>query len=50
MRFKARYLHRRGEFAEYYRTVWADSVNEAIRIAERYARKGYLCAGVICHQ
>lgn len=47
MRFKARYLHRRKEKPEYWRTVWGDSASEAMKLAERYTRKGFICAGVI---
>lgn len=28
-------------FTEYYRSLWADDVTEAGRIARRYTRKGY---------
>lgn len=40
--FKARYIHRKTG-AQYWRTVWADSINEAFSMAERYTRKGYYC-------
>jgi hypothetical protein len=46
MTFKARYMHRRQLEPEYYRTVYADTLNEAIRLANRYARKGFIMAGV----
>ena len=46
MKYLARYMHRRHEAPEYYRTIFADSVNEAIKQAERYTRKGFICAGV----
>lgn len=46
MKFLARYLSLSGDKPEYYRTIYADSVNEAIKLADRYTRKGYLCAGV----
>ena len=40
MRFKAEYLNRAtGE--TYWRTIDAYTLNEAIRLAERFARKGY---------
>lgn len=31
---------------EYYRTIHADSINDAIKTSERYVRKGYICTGV----
>lgn len=31
---------------DYYRTVYADSVNEAGKLAARYTRKGFLLASV----
>lgn len=46
MKFIARYIHRRGESPEYHRTVYADSINEAIKLAERFTRKGFICCGV----
>jgi len=46
MRFIARYMHRRHEAPEYYKTIFADTLNEAIKAAQRFTRKGYLCAGV----
>lgn len=32
--------------AEYWRTVWADSINEAMRLADRMCRKGFVCVRV----
>lgn len=46
MRFIARYMHRRHEQPEYFLTIWADELNEAIKAAQRFTRKGYICAGV----
>lgn len=46
MRYLARYIHRRKEAPDYHRTIHADTLNEAIKQAERYTRKGYICAGV----
>ena len=46
MKFIAKYLHLSGQKEPYYRTIYSDSVNEAIKEADRYCRKGYLCAGV----
>lgn len=46
MRFLARYMHRRHERSEYWRTIYADTLNEAIKQAERYTRKGFIMAGV----
>lgn len=46
MKYLAKYLHRRGENPPYYRVVYADSINEAMKQAERYTRKGFLCVGV----
>jgi hypothetical protein len=41
MRFIARYKHIENQELEYYRTIDADSLNEGLKIADRYARKGY---------
>jgi hypothetical protein len=46
MTFKARYIHRRQQAPEYWRTIQADNLNDAARIAERYAKKGYIMVGV----
>lgn len=43
--FTARYYNR-STGAEYYRTVWGDTINEAMRAADRYARKGFIVASV----
>lgn len=40
--FKARYINRKTG-AEYWRTVYGDSINEAFAAAERYVRKGFYC-------
>lgn len=45
MKFTARYMHHRHEQPEYFRTVHADSINEAIKLAERFTRKGFIMAG-----
>lgn len=45
MKFLARYMHRRHEQPEYYRVVYADSINEAINQAIKYTRKGYIMTG-----
>ena len=47
MRYKARYIHRRQQEPEYFRIVYGDSVNDALRMAEKYTRKGFLCVGII---
>lgn len=39
--FTVHYLNRVSG-AEYYRTVRADNVSEAMRIAKRYERKGFI--------
>ena len=41
MRWLVRYISRTSSDS-YYRTVWADSEPEARKIAERYARKGFI--------
>jgi hypothetical protein len=46
MTFNARYIHRRGAELEYYRTVYGDSINEAMKEAERYTRKGFIMVGL----
>lgn len=43
--YKARYFNT-DTGASYWRTVFADSVNEATRLAERYVRKGFICSTV----
>lgn len=43
--FKARYINLKTK-AEYWRTVWADGINEAMTVADRYAKKGFICASV----
>ncbi len=51
MRYLAKYQHRRHEAPEYYRTVsGADSLNEAIKQAERWTRKGFIMVGVTSHE
>ena len=40
MRFIASYKHR-DNGAAYYRTIDADTINEAIKLAERMTRRGY---------
>ncbi len=47
--FKAQYICRQlGVIRdEYWRTIHAYNINEAVRMAERYARKGYICAKVV---
>lgn len=41
----AKYINRKtGAF--YWRTVMADTVNEATRAANRLTKKGFLCVGV----
>lgn len=48
MVFTARYLPRRDKtLVEYYRTIAANGINEATRQAERWVRRGYICAGVM---
>ena len=44
MKFRAKYIHRLGQDTPYYRTVSADNVNEATKLADRYARKNYIMA------
>ena len=43
MKFLAEYIHREGKEDKYYRTIWADSLNEATKISNKYARKGFIC-------
>lgn len=48
--WKAQYLKilRGKKLDEYWRTITnADDVNDAMRIANRYARKGYICSKVV---
>lgn len=47
MTFTARYIHRRGAEPEYYRTVHADTINDASKEAERYTRKGFVMVGLL---
>jgi len=46
MTFIARYIHRRGQQPEYFRTVYGDTLKEAMEEADKYARNGYICAGI----
>lgn len=48
MRFLAKYIpvkHDAGN-QPYYRTVDADSVNEAVKLAGRFAKKGFIMSNV----
>ena len=47
MTLLARYIHRRGEKPEYYRTIHADTLSEASKEADRYARKGFVMVGMV---
>ena len=50
MTFKAHYIHMTIKGApDYWRTVYADDINEATRIAKQYARKGYRLHTVTSH-
>jgi len=40
MRFLAYYFNLTGQ--DYYRTIWADDINMATRIANRFCNKGYV--------
>ncbi len=42
--YLAHYIHPTEK--TYYRTIWAESINEATRLAIKYARKGYKVATV----
>lgn len=42
MRFIATYLPTKLPRDRLYRTLWADDVNEAMRIAEKWCRKNYI--------
>jgi hypothetical protein len=46
MTFKARYIHRRQLEPEYYRAIHGDSLNDAIKQADRFTRQGFIMAGV----
>ncbi len=46
MIFTAHYMHRRKEEPDYYRTVTSDTLNNAIKQAERYTRKGFIMVGM----
>ena len=50
MTFIAKYMHRRHEQPPYYRTIHGDTINEAIKEAERYTRKGFLFVGTTQRQ
>lgn len=43
--FRAHYINFKTK-AEYWRTVWADGIHEAVMLSERYTKKGFLCVGV----
>lgn len=47
MKFVARYVHRYGFEKEYWRTLYADGVNEAMRIAEKWTRKDFMLHSVV---
>ena len=47
MRFKCHYISTTDTSNQYWRTVDADSVNEATTLAKRYRRKGYMLGAVI---
>ena len=47
MYFECKFVTRRGEKPIYWRTVCADGVAEASKIAERWCKKGYFVALVI---
>lgn len=47
MTYRARYIPRRDKtLPEYWRTIREETLSDAIKQAERYTRKGYLCVGV----
>jgi len=46
MKFLSRYINRL-DGIHYFRTVWADGINEATRKSERYAKKGYILLSVV---
>lgn len=46
MTWIARYIHRRGTEKEYFRTVHGDNINEGMKEADRYTRKGFICVGL----
>ena len=46
MRFKAHFKHKSIERFEYHRTIDADSLEEAIKIADKWARKGFVCVTI----
>ena len=47
MRFLVLYVTLKGMSSDsYWRTVYGDTINEAIYIAKRYARKGYRLSDV----
>lgn len=46
MQFKARYIHRRQLSPEYWRTIAADNLTEAQKLAERMTNKGYIMVGM----
>lgn len=44
--YTAHYINRESG-AEYYRTIYADTINEAIKIANRWARKGFIARNIL---
>lgn len=50
MQFLAHYQDIKLEHVDYWRTVHADTINEAAKIAKRYARKGYRLTTVYQHE
>lgn len=41
MTFIARYTHRTGVYSDYFKTIYADSINEATKQADKQAANGY---------
>lgn len=50
MKYLAKYQHRRHEAPEYYRTIHSEGLNEAIKQAERWTKKGFIMVGVTSHE
>lgn len=46
MKFLARYICQYAA-GEYFRTIYADNINEAMRLADRFARKGFITASFV---
>jgi len=46
MKYRATYIHRRSP-DQYFRELWADSLSEATKQAEKWVRKNYMLLKVV---